>query len=354
MKASLQAFIRGLSELRIHLAIIESEKRLFGIVLGLQDKSLVEAELAALAEQAGAGGFKKRFDYNSVIVALYGFFEQFVEGLLKGYLRRLSATSGNYTDLPESIRANHVDVTAVLLKAADLQKYRGVVTPEELTANLHSCFTNQSPFSLNVDAFAHHSSNFRAGVVDRFFGRVGVQNISQRAVQLASFQDFLLKRVPPRAGLTIDQGCLFEIDDLAERRNEVAHGSESELLSNKILLDYVSSVEAYGASLYEILCCEALAFEAGLHGKQLGTTLVVHNHSIICINVSDHRASVKKGDVLVTLLDTGPVPAVGGEIISIGLDKEQIEAITCLEPIDIAFKVCFRAKENQIFQLLTR
>lgn len=353
MKASHQTFTRGLGELKNHVAFIESEKNLFGTALGLQNQSLVETELATLAGHAGAS-FKRRFDYNGVIVALYGFFEQFVEGLLKGYLRRLAEMALNYADIPEPIRGNHVDVTAVLLRAAELQKYRGVVTPEGLTANLHSCFINQSPFTLNVDAFAHHPSNFRIGVVDSFFSKVGVQNISQRAVQLVSFQSFLGKCVPSRAGLAIDQGCLIEIDDLAERRNEVAHGSASGLLSNEILLDYISCIEAYGTCLYEIIFSEALAFEVSSHGKQLGTTLVVHNHSIVCIKVTSSKTSVKKGDVLVTLLDTGPLPAIGGEILSIELNNEKIEAITCLSSIDVAFKVDFRAKESHIFQLLPR
>ena len=354
MKASRQTFVRSLLELKSHLAYIETEKRIFAATLGLSEKTPIEAELATLAQQLGTGSIKKRFDYNSVIVALYGFFEQFIEGLLKGYLRRLAERSIKYADLPEAVRGNHVEVTAILLKGSELQKFRGVVTPAQLTANLHSCFTDKSPFLLNVEAFAHHTSNFRVGSVDNAFNKIGVQNISQRAVQLPSFQNYLSQRVPSRAGLNIDNGCLFEIDDLAERRNAVAHGSELELLSNQILLDYVTCVEAYASSLYEVVFSEALAFEAKLHGLKLGNTLVVHNHSIVCIKVSTPKVSIKKGDVLVTLLESGSLAAIGGEIYSIGLDNEFIEAITCLAPIDLGFKVDFRAKEGQLFQLLTR
>lgn len=354
MKASHQAFVRGLTELRRHVAFVDKEKRLFGIALGLQEKTLVEAKLADLAEYSGASGFKRLFDYNSVIVAMYGFLEQYIEGLLKGYLRKMADTALKYADLPQPIRANHVDVTAVLLKAAALQKYRGVVTPEALTANLHSCLSNQSSFALNVDAFAHHSSNFRVGMVDSVFANIGVCHISKRAVQLPSFQNFLAHCAPSRTGLSIEQGCLSEIDDLAERRNEVAHGSASELLSNDILLDYISCVEAYGSALYEIALSEALAFDAGLHGLQLGETLVIHNHSIVCIKVTNPKISVKKGDVLVTLMKNGPLPAIGAEILTIGLENEEIEAITCLLPIDVAFKVNFRAKQGQSFKLLSR
>lgn len=353
MKASLKAFERGLLELRQHLAYLEGEKRLFGISLRRQGTTPLEEGLAALATQVGASSFKKQFDYNSVIVALYGFLEQFVESLLKGYLSKLSEVSQSYASLPEAIRGAHIEVTAALLKAPDLQKFRGVVTPEGLTANLHSCLSSQVPFALNVDAFSHHTANFKVPVVDQFFSRIGVTGISSRVVQLLSFQVFLKTFDPARCSVSFDQGCLFEIDDLAERRNEVAHGSSAQLLSNELLHNYVSIVESYGRGLYEVVSGGALAYEVSQSGIPLGSPIAVHHHSIICINLPA-RTTVKRGDVLVAVLDGGPCPAVGGEILSIEIDHCDIEAISLTVPTNVGFRVGFRAKVNQVFQLLPR
>ena len=53
---------------------------------------------------------QRRFEYNSVIVSLYGGFEQFVETLIEFYISDLNMIVPKYEKLPESITKNHYRV----------------------------------------------------------------------------------------------------------------------------------------------------------------------------------------------------------------------------------------------------
>ena len=360
MKGILQAFEKAVADLSSHIAYIEKEKKLFGAVLqdidtGQQKRSFLENELLSVAQLAGSGVFKRQFDYAAVVICLYGLFENYLEVLLKRYLEVLSSTTRSYSDLPKKIRDRHVAVTSALLAKPELQKYRDIVTVESLTENLHSCLSNQAGFVLNVEAYTYHTANFRTTAIQEFFGSVGIDNLFQRVVRTTSIQEFLGGFDADRL-LRLENGgheIFQEINDLAERRNEVSHGSVSDLLSNERLLDYTKVVEAFGKCLFEIVSAEALSFEASQRGVDPIRCVKVINDHIVCLEIGKDT-SVSKGDVLVANLNASALPVVGGAILEIQIDGVDVEGVSAIDNLKIGLRIAFKAKKNQVFRLLRR
>lgn len=360
MKGVHQAFEKGVADLRAHIAYIEGEKSLFGAVLQpiangqVPKKSPLEDQLLSVAQLATTGTFKRQFDYAAVVISLYGLFESFLEAILKSYLGALSSTTRSYGDLPEKVRERHVAATCTLLAKPDLQKYRDTVTAESLTANLHSCLSNQASFTLNVDAYTYHTANFRTVAIDDFFKSVGLSNMSQRVLKTPSFQGFLAGFDAERQkSLNSGHDPFVELNDLAERRNEVAHGSVSDLLANELLLDYARVVEAYGKSVYEIVNSEALSFEVDRHGSAPIECVDIFNDHIVCLEIGK-GTTVTRGDVLVANLTGSPLPVIGGEILEIQIDNVDVAGVSALDGLKIGLRVAFKAKNNQTFRLLRR
>jgi hypothetical protein len=359
MKDVLKEFNRALGDLRHHIEYIEAEKRVFARILEpptyftARQFSAVESELAKVANLASLGAVKRQYDYSSIIVGLYGLFENYLESLLKSYLDVIQGMHSKYTDLPEKIRENHIAVTAVLLSKPDLQKFKNLVSPNALAANLHSCLSNSTDFKLNVEAYTYHTANFRAGTIDEFFARVAISGISGSVFRLESFSDFLVQYAPERKIIPNVQQDLFpEINDLADRRNEVAHGSQvEELLSNSILLDYTRVIEAYGHAVYKILESEAMSIRVDMHGVSVNRCIIVYNNSIVCLEIA-RGTTVSVGDLLVARRTGNAVPVIWGEILGIQIDKLEINAMSAIQNINVAFRVGYYAKDNYVFKIL--
>ena len=265
-----------------------------------------------LRQHVGQGVAKRRFDYNCIVISLYGLLEQYIEALVLAYADALNGIVPRYEDLPGPIRERHIGLTFTLIQQADQSRYRGVIDAAVLVANLHSCLNNQTPYKLNAAAFCSHEVNFRAGSIDGLFTRVGVQGVIRRLHQFSPFTEYLEQRFPDREITTLtEQEMFFWLEDLAERRNEVAHGAASQLLSNEILLEYVEFVEALCGGLYAVLYGEMSGFWFRHKAVELGSPINVFNHEIVCMELRNVPIAV--GDTLARFtegLQTG-CPGVG-------------------------------------------
>jgi hypothetical protein len=351
MKATLDAFLGGIGDLRRHVEGLQIEWALLAANTAEPACSAADELAGKLQRHIGAGVAKRQFDYNSIVISLYGLLEQFIEGLIRGYANRLNALTPDYGSLPEPIRNAHVELSFTLLSRIDQPRYRGVVTRETLVANLHSCLSNAKPYTLNTEAFAHHSANFRVEVIDAAFARVGFPAISLRLRHFPAFAEYLESAFPgvelPR--LTPEE--IFAIlNDLAERRNEVAHGQPSELLSNEILLQYVAFIEAYSSALYDAVNCDALLVECKSRGISLGAPIAVYNNNIVCVELKD--TPIKVGDILIAQTGAGPRPVIAGEILELQVDKVPTAAVAAAPSVKVGARVGYHAKDNHTFVLL--
>lgn len=214
-----------------------------------------------------------------------------------------------------------------------------------------SLLSGNSPYTLNYDAFAYHTANFRATVIESTLSRVGLTNLCARLKAFPPFDGYLGRQFPDRSLESLTAGEMyFYIDDLAQRRNEVSHGTPSELLSTDLLGAYVDFIEAFGTALYEFVRAGALEHEVRHRCKQVGQPIAVYNHSIVCVKLKE--TGVKVSDLLIAHTGNTIRPYIAGPIAEVQVDGTPYQSLAPQPEVDVGLRVNFRAKDNYTYYLL--
>lgn len=237
---------------------------------------------------------RRRFDYAGLIVALYASFEHFVEDILMSYVRTITKR-GNYDDLPAGLIRKHLRKTGELLikEEIDQIRYPGV-TSRQLIENLFRCLSGSAPYELNHMAVTAHERNI-------WYNELGVLlrlvELSHDAVCQAKplidwyYEEQKMTGARPTSVPTIV--VQQRLDDVVERRNDVAHrgGNPANRLGIAEMRDRVEFILALARSIFTLFVsryleklyvgaagCERLALTEGPFGK--GHVWVVGRPSI--------------------------------------------------------------------------
>lgn len=293
--------------------------------------------------------------YNSIVVSLYGFFEEFIEEMLRRYAGALESCYDSYSELPQKITNAHLGLTLKVLDARELPKYEGVLQPSRVVENLSRCLNGSRSFRLNHEAFAFHTSNFRWQVVDRCFNRLDVDNLSGQVFSTGEFQSYLsdIGQEPEQSSPT-KEDALFPINNLAQRRNHVAHGesiTHADILSWDILEEYIGCFRAYSVGLLTVLkgaWCRHLATSKGIN---IGKPIDVYNNEVVCLEVCD--TDVEKGNLLIAAPSDNKAIYRGGRILRIEINNKSVErAPARRDGVKIGVQVPFHASANQSFYVV--
>ncbi|MDM8522366.1 MAE_28990/MAE_18760 family HEPN-like nuclease [Desulfococcaceae bacterium HSG8] len=340
--ANLEHYVRGLE---LESGLISFDKRSVGSLLRKYQKHISEARQQ-----------RRQFNYNAIIITLYGFLEQFIESLLESYLKQINRIIPKYSQLPDSVSKNYTDLTIEFMKYLDEPIYEGLATKEDLISDLYSCITDSEDYRINPYPFIHHTANFRFQMIERLFSNVGVGNVSGRVIKSYIFTEYLRRNDPPSVDHTTPESALSDLNDLVKRRNEVAHGElPNEFLDNRTILEnYIPLLEVYGESLYEVVYSDVLKYQVEYNGTELGSPIGIYKQGKV-IGISVEDMIVKVGDLLAAKTANQNIPYIAGKIEELQVDnisREEVSASTA--GVDIGIHVPFRAKQNQTFFLIRK
>ncbi len=213
---------------------------------------------------------QRRFAYISCISALYSSFENFAERLIFRFGEMILADPANLsTKQMDKMRSRYVRSASVLLgQGLGVGRFRDV-TNLDVAKSLASCLDETTPsFDLRLEIIALHNSNLRWETLSELF-HWAIPDLHSRI----QHSDAVRKWMSLTSNVSDDtlMGALkSELDDLVERRNEVAHRAiPEEIVSHERLLEKVSYVEAI-----------ALGLTASLAGLFL-ETLITKGESIL-------------------------------------------------------------------------
>jgi len=350
MRASLTSFQEGIDDLNNFIKGIEKSSNL--LKSNLKKEQPIEEYLFSLdvfQEHFRAFHIKQTiYNYKTIIISLYGQLESFVETLIKSYLEVLSQIVTTYGKLPEDILKNHFNKSAELIQKIDsLPKYQHL-KKEDVIKNLNKCIETPTNYALNIDAYTHHTANFKHDIIVQFFKQVGIE-ISNHIREEQPFKGYL-SEVHPDVEIPEQLNVYEKLNDLANRRNDVAHGAEINLLGIQDLLEHIRFVEAYGLSLYNVIYYETLLYEVRYNSIRLNDPKIIINNEIICLELNN--TSIAVGDRIVAYTPERTRPISFSEIKEIQVDKVEHQEVEEQESIVVGIKVEFKAKDNQKFFLL--
>jgi hypothetical protein len=265
---------------------------------------------------------ERRFAYIACISALYSSFENFVERVAFRFTEMLLADPTNLSaEQLRNLRRRYVRNASTLLgQTLGVGRYREV-TEFDVAKSLASCLDDAATsFDLRLELIALHSSNLRWEPLAELF-KWAVPDLQSRIKDSDAVEKWMSLNVNV-SERTLASVLAGELEDLVERRNEVAHRAiPDEILSHENLLDKVLYIEA--------ICLGLVASLAGLlldisikkgESVPLGTPAAYYkNHRVVVISAIE--SPVSEGDYV---LAPGRNSARWGRILEIRVNDEVV------------------------------
>jgi hypothetical protein len=226
---------------------------------------------------------KKVFEYKSIIISLYGILEKHIEVFVKEYLVYLSTLYKDYNDFSNTIRKNHFNFSLELIDSINrnFAKYQHL-TKEQVIFNLNKCAEDSEDYILNVDCFFISSGNLNHKKIEEKFRNFEVSGLGTLLKNNLKFREYLSKEKNIDNLSNFDSDVFAtEINDLVNRRNEIAHGEEviDKLLTLSELLKYIDFLEVYCHSIFEILQENCIEKEANYKFQEIEMDMLKHGFS---------------------------------------------------------------------------
>jgi len=348
MDAPLVECLKSLSEIRYQIRTLNLETELLR-EYPIEDGSELIKKFSSLRHHLESNkSIKRQFDYRSMIVSIYGSLEQFVDSLVAEFVDAARSIVPAYSDLPEPIRKHHVEVSIELISRVQNSKYRGDESVESIISRLYSCLSGAKEFNVNSVAFANHRANYRTEIIVSLFARIGIFNILKQGRNLPSFINNVARLFPDRKLEDLhDQAVYQMIDDLADRRNDVAHGNISDTLSHEMLEPYIDLVNATAVAIHEIAVSSLFPLYSLHLGSMESKPISVFNNEIICFTV--HGITVHRGDLLIGW-NQKRSQYIGGAIHEIEVNKCQVAFVDGKgAAVNAGFKVLFRPNKDYTY-----
>ncbi|WP_422413914.1 MULTISPECIES: HEPN domain-containing protein [unclassified Endozoicomonas] len=298
----------------------------------------------------------KRFNYNSSIVSLYGFLENYLEAVIKELVLKINSARPKFNNLPKEIRNSHLNTSIDLITKIQRDRSLSKDVKDELIKtivyNLNSCAQGDDGYRLNEDSFSIHTANFRYDSIHSFFNKVGVSHLPRRTLKCKNLQVSLAEKHSGEK--TLEQKLLVsllqsELDDLAQRRNEIAHGSfEGEIESIDLLINRAVFLKAFGCAIDKILndYYYEFAFSSGLK-VSIGKPDKVYN-KIKVIGFSGENfpdeslgGEIYVGQKIFAFNDSGKNKLKHGSIVSIKSNGSEFDRIKIKNKTSIGVMVDF-------------
>jgi hypothetical protein len=213
------------------------------------------------------------------------------------------------------------------------------LTVADIIANLHSCLSGNEGHLVNAQAFTYHTANLRVPVVEKMFADAGGEKTMEHM------------RADPRFKAVIDAvdpgtaDMFFRINDLADRRNEVAHGAPSELLSPSLLRGNIAVIDAFWRSLFEATVMSIMPYAQDVTAISIGTPYRVLRSGHIACSELPLAAETHVNDTLVAY--SGDTAFRSGPVLSLqvdGVDRRQVKAYAAAFRVGVGLD--FNCKSN--------
>lgn len=356
MKSAFSDFHEGVNQLVVFLERSLAEQGLISLLNEPQRRGiLAENEIALLDKLLQTSTNTKKYIYIVAIISIYGLLERLIDGLVERFVNGLGSISPSFSALPEGIRKNHLSMSLTLADAVLKDKFRQEISPDAIIANLNSCLSGASGYQLNGSAFAFHRGNVSIDKINEMLSGIGMQQHLRRILKIESFSNYLTALEWDATIAKTDEEVrkIFAcIDELVDRRNEVSHGvvQVDNLESIELLRRRCDFVLEYGRALVETLEHETLKHSAATGvALGIGKPIAVFNSEIICFEAG---FDISVGDRVFALTGDAHAPVRFGDVVSLEVDKVNLQEVKKNKNKKFGAKVMFCAKEGFEYFLL--
>ena len=354
MRTALVSFENEIEKLQRFLDTSEAEEEILAEVAGLAEAAVPELQ-ESLETVKRNRTIKRRQDYVSSIIVLYGALERYVEELIGEYTQSLMGIYHDYNNLPARLRERHsrlmIDYLG-LVKDGRVRQTEGVV---EIVETLHACLSGAGKARLNPRAFSMRSANTNWVRIRETMKNVDVELNERRVLTTPAYGRYL----SDMHGIGISDtnesevaASVEHIDELVSLRNDFAHGvaDVSAIENVEIVRERAGKLGTFAVALNEILYGELLEARLGLNQLvRVEGEVQVFGGNVACFAWPSGRLAV--GDMLVMKPADMKAGLRYGPISSIEIDGESYDDVKGADGRMVGVKVPFRVKKNGEFHV---
>lgn len=301
---AIRSALARIQELRRFLALSEKKSKAVKQLLDSATNNNVQTLSEEWASDTASFTAGRTYDYVCSIVLLYGLLERFIEDVAEEYLNALTGRIKIHSELPQKLQTSHFELTIAQLQRTRDSRYNGKHDAVRLAESFSACVSGKSPIDFINEPLLFHTSNFRVPVVDEFLNRIGIPQASRRAVETLDFAQFNNAQPEKRTAPPDCPESVWDlVNDLVERRNQVAHGDISAVLAPSALHPYCDLIEAYCSALAKVVRDTLAGTLAQSVGVLHDLPINVFNHSIVCIH--SRGVELRAGTILACKADGG-------------------------------------------------
>lgn len=309
-------------------------------------------------------GYRKIFDYSAVIVRLYGYFENSVEDIIESYLQDLLRLVSRFNELPICIQKNHFSKSIELSRSLKLEKFKNKTSERKIIEILSKCYDSVEGIQpqLNTLAYTMHGANFRFQVIDGIFKDIGINNIHEKIIQEPSFRQYLSLENPELLSYPINDSRYIKraeksirivLSTLADRRNEIAHGSPCELIAlEEVRSGYIDFFKYYARSLSEVLKKSLIPYLINQHGQLLSNPSLFYDGFVVGFKKA--KVEIKVTDFIFIKISKDRNDYNTALITEIRLNREPVSSIKIGErQEEFTLKLDTKVRKDQELFLVT-
>lgn len=212
---------------------------------------------------------EKIFDYNSIVISLYGYWEQYIETVIKEYLQELGSLNTSNDEKNKRIANKYKESLLYLFNKVNTKhpKFRNLTDTRLINAmyiGLSKKINSYIP-----EAFFQSGGNYNYKETSNCIKRLGFENVDNELRFFPVLKTYYITKGWSEAQI---KGAGTEVlyallDDFVLLRNEVAHGATdgTNILEISELKKYISFLEALANALNDYLKDDILKIKWNLY-----------------------------------------------------------------------------------------
>ena len=262
---SLKVFKGQLDVLLNHLQILEDSEILYDEI---QDGNLAETIKNHALSVLRKNTDEKIIDYNANIISLYGYWEQYIEAVIKEYLAELRGLNAVNDMKNQTVVTKYRESIIDLFKKinGNSPKFNHLIYIALVNAMYIGCSQKKNDYI--PEAFFQSGGNYNYKETSDCLKRLGLKSIDDELKLYPALKTYFIEQGQSEEVIkSTSPGTLYsKLNNMVSFRNEIAHGASngSNLLSIEDIREYVEFMKSFASSITECLNDDILAVKWNL------------------------------------------------------------------------------------------
>jgi len=349
-KNHFKVFNNRIYEIEKYINLIERQDEVIKEIRGLQNQTLTKTNeyVEMLINLKSA-----TVNYNAIIISIYGCYENFIDDILREYLKAIIKLDSKYDSLNKKIREKYLkEATEYLSNPQRFENYDLKI--QDVVENLYKCVKENNCNKINMDLILKHPANLKIKQINNLFSDLGIPNASQLIKESENYADYYMRENSigsiGNAKVLLKKKCADELTfsiltDLVDRRNSVSHSwNNDDRISIEVIRNkYIKYIKVFCKSICEIICNNYVEklYKIG-YVKKFNHIINIYNNNILCLN--GEKAGLQVGDYL--LVKNSKCLKLA-EVLNIRIDEKDINQMP--QNKNVGLKLSIKVKPNWNF-----